>query len=53
MKELGVMGGTFNPIRSRELLIAQRAADQFKLGKVLFMTNGTPPHKRRYSTSWP
>jgi nicotinate-nucleotide adenylyltransferase len=46
MKELGLMGGTFNPIRERELLIGQRAVDQFGLHKLLFMTNGEPPHKR-------
>lgn len=40
------MGGTFNPIRTRELLIAQRATDQFHLDQTLLMTNGEPPHKR-------
>jgi nicotinate-nucleotide adenylyltransferase len=46
MIDIGIMGGTFNPIRSRELLIAQSALDQHHLDKVLLMTNGNPPHKR-------
>jgi nicotinate-nucleotide adenylyltransferase len=46
MKELGIMGGTFNPIRTRELFMAQRALDLFHLEQVLLMTNGNPPHKR-------
>ena len=45
MEELGIMGGTFNPIRLRELMVAQCGKEQYGLKKVLFIPNGTPPHK--------
>jgi nicotinate-nucleotide adenylyltransferase len=45
MNELGIMGGTFNPIRTRELLMAQCALDQYQLNRVTFVPNGCPPHK--------
>lgn len=45
MIELGIMGGTFNPIRTRELLVAQCALEQYQLAKVVFVPNGSPPHK--------
>jgi len=45
MEELGIMGGTFNPIRIRELMVAQCGKEQYRLKKVLFIPNGTPPHK--------
>ncbi|MGH9550293.1 MAG: nicotinate-nucleotide adenylyltransferase [Terriglobales bacterium] len=46
MIEIGVMGGTFNPIHGRQLMVAQCALDQFGLAKVIFVPNGTPPHKQ-------
>jgi nicotinate-nucleotide adenylyltransferase len=45
MEELGIMGGTFNPIRTRELMVALCAKQQHRLMKVLMIANGTPPHK--------
>jgi nicotinate-nucleotide adenylyltransferase len=46
MKELGIMGGAFNPIHSRHLLVGQCAIDQLGLSKVLFVPSGDPPHKK-------
>lgn len=46
MREIGIMGGTFNPVHMRELMVAQFAVEQFGLEKVLFMPNGKPPHKK-------
>lgn len=46
MQELGIMGGTFNPIHTRQLMVAQCAVEQFGLAKVLFVPNGNPPHKK-------
>lgn len=46
MKELGIMGGTFNPIRTRQLLVGQCALEQFFLDKILYVPNGEAPHKR-------
>ena len=46
MKELGLSCGTFNPIHDWHLIVAQCAADQFGLDKVLLIPNGQPPHKK-------
>lgn len=46
MTEIGVMGGTFNPMHIRELAVAQFALEQHGLAKVIFVPNGTPPHKK-------
>lgn len=43
--KIGIMGGTFNPIHSAHLLIAEMAREQYGLDKVIFMTGGNPPHK--------
>lgn len=44
-KEIGLVGGTFNPIHTRVLMVAQYAMEQFGLEEVTFMPNGSPPHK--------
>lgn len=46
MKKYGIMGGTFNPIHNAHMEIAHRAAEQYGLDRVIFMTGGNPPHKR-------
>jgi nicotinate-nucleotide adenylyltransferase len=46
MKELGISGGTFNPIHNWHLVVAECARVQFDLGKVLMIPNGTPAHKK-------
>lgn len=46
MKLIGIMGGTFNPIHSRHLMVAQCAVDQLALDEVLFIPTGQPPHKK-------
>lgn len=46
MTEIGIMGGTFNPMHIRELALAQFALEQHGLKKVIFVPNGTPPHKK-------
>ena len=46
MIEIGIFGGTFNPIHTRQLMVAQCALEQFELDKVIFVPNGTPPHKK-------
>lgn len=44
-KKIGIMGGTFNPIHYGHLMIAENAAAQYELDKVLFIPNKNPPHK--------
>lgn len=41
-----IFGGTFDPIHSAHLEMARRAADQYRLDRVLFIPAGNPPHKR-------
>jgi len=40
-----IFGGTFDPIHSAHLEMGRRAADQFRLDRVLFIPAGNPPHK--------
>lgn len=49
MAKIGIMGGTFNPVHNAHIELAYRALLQFKLDKVLFITNGNPPHKKNAS----
>jgi nicotinate-nucleotide adenylyltransferase len=41
-----IFGGTFDPVHSAHLEMARRAADQYRLDRVLFIPAGNPPHKR-------
>jgi len=42
---IGVLGGTFNPVHTGHLLIAQDALEQFGLDRALFVPCCRPPHK--------
>ncbi|MBZ0189575.1 MAG: nicotinate (nicotinamide) nucleotide adenylyltransferase [Candidatus Obscuribacterales bacterium] len=46
MDQIGIMGGTYNPIHILHLLIGQLAREQHGLSKVLFIPSGDPPHKK-------
>ena len=39
------MGGTFDPIHTGHLILAEAAYEAFGLDRVLVMPNGNPPHK--------
>lgn len=45
MTRIGLFGGTFNPIHSGHLQLAQAAQDECKLDQVLFIPAAEPPHK--------
>ena len=44
-KKVGIMGGTFDPIHTGHLILAEAAYETFDLDHVLVMPNGNPPHK--------
>ncbi|MBQ9358713.1 MAG: nicotinate-nucleotide adenylyltransferase, partial [Abditibacteriota bacterium] len=45
IKRLGIMGGTFDPIHTAHLALAEAARERFRLDKVLFVLSANPPHK--------
>ena len=44
-KKVGILGGTFDPIHTGHLSLAEAAYESFSLDYVLIMPNGNPPHK--------
>lgn len=44
-RKVGIMGGTFDPIHTGHLILAENAYEKFELDKVLVMPSGQPPHK--------
>jgi nicotinate-nucleotide adenylyltransferase len=44
-KKVGILGGTFDPIHTGHLILAESAYEAFSLDYVLIMPNGNPPHK--------
>ena len=45
MRKIGIMGGTFNPIHTAHLILANCSYEQCNLDQVLFMPSKNPPHK--------
>lgn len=46
MANIGIMGGTFNPIHNGHVQMAKAAYEQCNLDQVLFMPSKIPPHKQ-------
>ena len=42
---VGVFGGTFDPIHTGHLILAERAREELDLNAILFMPANIPPHK--------
>jgi nicotinate-nucleotide adenylyltransferase len=43
---VGLLGGTFDPIHRGHLAVARAAQQRFDLGRILFVPAGAPPHKQ-------
>ncbi len=48
-RQIGLMGGTFDPVHNAHLALAVQAYRQFELDEVWMLPNGNPPHKRDHS----
>ena len=44
-EKIGLFGGSFDPVHTGHLILAQMAADFAGLGRVLFTPTAAPPHK--------
>jgi nicotinate-nucleotide adenylyltransferase len=45
MTRIGLFGGTFDPIHTGHLLLAETAREALRLGRVVFIPAAQPPHK--------
>lgn len=50
-KQIGVMGGTFNPVHIAHLVAAEQAMTKLHLDEVWFIPDNIPPHKEPALTS--
>jgi nicotinate-nucleotide adenylyltransferase len=48
---IGLFGGTFDPIHRGHLALARAARDHNKLGRILFVPANVPPHKQKQPLS--
>ena len=49
-KRIGIFGGSFNPIHTAHLMIAEAARDQYALDQLIFVPTGHAPHKTFHGT---
>ena len=50
-RQIGIMGGTFNPVHIAHLVAAEQAMTKLRLDEVWFMPDNIPPHKNAPLTS--
>lgn len=49
-RKVGLMGGTFDPVHTGHLVLAEDVRDTFGLDEVLFIPSAKPPHKGGVAT---
>lgn len=49
--KIAFFGGTFNPVHTGHLLVAEAAKEKLGLDRLLFLPAGIPPHKKAPRTS--
>src|ERR1700746_486058 len=47
MMNIGLFGGTFDPIHRGHIALAQAARERYELGRILFVPANIPPHKQK------
>jgi len=50
---IGICGGTFDPVHTGHLIVAEMVRSEFELDKVLFIPSGMPPHKNLKNVTAP
>lgn len=48
MADIGIMGGTFDPIHNGHLMLGRQAYQEYQLDQIWFMPSGQPPHKTNH-----
>ena len=51
LMNIGLFGGTFDPIHKGHLALARAALEQYKLHRILFVPANIPPHKQKQPLS--
>lgn len=51
MANIGIMGGTFDPIHNGHLLLGKQAYLEYGLDRIWYMPSGQPPHKKDHAVT--
>lgn len=51
MRQIGILGGTFDPVHKGHIVLAMKAKEMFDLDEVWMMPSPNPPHKAKNKVS--